>query len=110
MGDRMFSFAPLAIMGAITGTILVSKISKLIEDRLPVLEAPLSFCGVNSLLIFSLHYLEARLVIWSQMPLIASLSVPAAFYVVFLARFALIMGIVFLVINMPITIRHRATK
>ena len=57
MGDRLFGYAPLAIMGAIAGTIIVSRMSKLIEERLPMLEYPLSFCGVNSLLILSLHYL-----------------------------------------------------
>ena len=103
MGDRMFQFAPLAIIGALSATILVSKISSVIEGHFAHLSSVLAFLGVNSLLIFALHCVEGRIVHWLEMPLISILPTPGAYYAAFLARFVFIICIVFVFKAMPIS-------
>ena len=110
MGDRMFDLAPLAIAGALAATILVSKVSKAIEDHVKNLCKFFSYCGINSLLILALHYIEGRMVAWAQMPLIAMLSAPASFYVMFIFRFALIICIVLIVSLMPVMSQDQSKK
>ena len=100
MGDRMFDYAPLAIAGALAGTLLISKISQLIEKAIPPLSTYLAFMGRNSMLVFALHDIESHIVNWSSFALMSSLD--GAWYVLFAARFALIMLIVLVFMCTPI--------
>lgn len=107
MGDRMFDYAPLAIAGSLAGTMLISKISQLIEKGLPLLRTYFAFMGKNSMLVFALHYIESHIVGWSSFALLSSLG--NAWYALFAARFALIMLIILCFIHMPIAANKHGT-
>ena len=101
MGDRMFDLAPRAVAGAFAGTIIISKISQLIERFIPVFNDYLAFMGRNSLPVFALHHIESHLIDWGLLPLVVASG--DAWYVVFIARFVLISICMAVFMAMPIS-------
>ena len=59
---RAYSIFPLSIIGAISGSIVVFKISQIISLKVKILSDILSWYGKNSIFILIMHYLEKNII------------------------------------------------
>jgi len=57
---RIYGFLGVGLLGGVCGTIVVCKISELIEKKLPKLGEGLAFCGKHSLAVLLAHEFERR--------------------------------------------------